>query len=208
MTGFGAGWAYTAWIQPDREVAQAAEVLETAPKRIVYLHGSDYPDLVEQLAPEGIAGVTSFAALVRLDAKWSLDGIIFDANLREQLDAQWLQAKYRAGVAIGAVGMTIGQLTQWIQVPTPSAYQNSASPGLHPNIAVIQIQITARNPEDAERFWAHYSKNGTEDHILPSIEEPMQIVAARVNYDLSDIASRSRVFSLIRENTRPAPANR
>ncbi|MDW8327914.1 MAG: hypothetical protein RMK99_15235 [Anaerolineales bacterium] len=213
LIGFVSGWLYQTWVQPAHEVAQAETVLKNASKRIVYLHGADYPDLVAQAASESVAAVTSSEALKRLDAVQPLDAIIFDAGLRGQLDPEWLQAKYRAGVVIGAVGMTVGQLTQFIYVPTPSVYQDSVTlKEPIPNVAVIQLQITASNDRDVEQFWAQYAtgidNEGTGETIIPGIESTLQIVAAQVNYDLSDTSSRSKLFSLMRSNVIPAHINR
>jgi hypothetical protein len=210
LIGFISGWLYQTRVQPAHEVAQAETVLENASKRIVYLHGMDYPDLIIQTASEGVAVVTSFEALKRLDAVQPPDAIVFDAVLRRQLDPEWLQAKYRAGVAIGAVGMTVGQLTQFIHVPTPAAYQNSVTVEEPvPNVAVIQLQITASNPRDVERFWSQHAANvDVGETIIPGIESTMQIVASQVNYDLSDTSSRSRVFSWMRSNIMPAYTSR
>lgn len=210
LIGFISAWLYQTQVQPAHEVAQAETVLENASKRIVYLHGMDYPDLVTQAASEGVAVVTSFEALKRLVAVQPPDAIVFDASLRRQLDPEWLQAKYRTGVAIGAVGMTVGQLTQFIHIPTPAAYQNSVTVKEPiPNVAVIQLQITASNPRDVERFWAQYDAGvDMGETIIPDIESTLHILSSQVNYDLSDTASRSRVFSLMRINTEPAYTSR
>src|SRR5258708_28865176 len=107
--GLAAGWISTTSCSFSENVALAdtAKSLQKAPIKIVYLTAGSIPEINDAARSGNVATLNDPSLAEKRDAAVPLDALVFDASLKGSLDQQWLRDRYRQGMAIAGIDVSI-----------------------------------------------------------------------------------------------------
>ena len=201
--GLVGGWAFTK-VSTEREnaaLAEASEKLEKSTLKIVYLSSNEIPEVAQAATENNITIVNSANFAQKLDTQTLFDVLVFDQSFIGQLDQKWVQTRYRQGMAVSGINVSISDLASlvgdktaisgpWLNVPTPKTRFFS----------LLQVAVSGDNPKEIERYFNERESLINEDgsfNPLEGITSPLSISRTKAQSEIADQKTLDSLFHSI-----------
>lgn len=175
------------------QLAEASQKLEMSNIRVVYLTNNEVLDFSKNKELNSIV-ITKDASIVKeLDQLEKLDVLVLDSSYKSEWNPEWLQQRYREGLAIIGVEMSIKELAEIVgDSATFNSTMASASAPINTNtISVLKFVVRGDNPSEVEKYLREYGQVVTSESggVIPGIMGHLSVERTRGQLSLSDYVS-------------------
>jgi len=184
------------------QIAFASSSLSARARKVIYLTRNEKTTIARAAIARGAVIVNDPNSVLVLDKEFRLEGFIFDASLVGQIDPTWLRARYREGLVIAAVNLSIAELGQLVDELSVrvGAWATSRPPTNTDFYSMLYFVVGGDNPEEVQRYLQERQSLLTSDGTyapMSGVTSHLQISGGAAQVEVSDEKFAQLMFTNI-----------